>query len=245
MTAPEWATFQAGAVVYPLPAATTNPALSDADPALGAMLDYLEWALGFYMGARWTAEASAVGLAAAIAASPVAYKVPYDPSDYLAEQQFKLPLLALFRTKQTNLDWTVNYIAERGEWSLVWIMPPLTAGQLERLWPLSRSVAAIVSHALSMLEDPNWQSGAQVMKLGGAMNVEVIDTAFGKASVMGATTALVFPGIQMRVAVTEMNNAVPGAFDAITRVETDANLVPADGVTPAVTNVVQARSTNP
>jgi len=241
---PEWATFGVGSVTYPLTADTTNGTLADADPTIGATLDYLEWALGFYMGARWTAECNALGMAPEIGAAPVAYKVPYDPSDYLVEQQVKLPLLAVFRTRQTNLDWTINYIAERGEWSIAWVMPPLTSGQLERLWPFTRAAAAIISHALSVLEDPNWQSGAQALAAVGAMNVEVIDSVYGKAQVMGANTNLVMPGIQMRIAVTEMGAPVPDAFAPIDSSDTNMNLTTVDG-TSTVIDVAQVRSTNP
>jgi len=240
----EWSAFKVGAATYPLPAATTNQTLADADPTLGAALDYIEFALNHYMGARWTAETTALGFTdTTITASPVAYKIPYEPTEYLTEQQIRLPLLAVYRNRQTNTDRTVSLYDEIGEWSIAWVMPPLTSGQMERLYPLTRAAVAIVTHALYMLFDESFENGAAWLANAGIATLEVLGAEYGKAQVVGTSTNLVMPGVQMRLKVHEMQSEDPGAFGPIGGVDTNASLDPGGGAA-VVPNVVQVTSNN-
>src|SRR5579872_7429478 len=104
----ERSTFKWGGVVYPLTSATTNALLQDADPAIFYALDFYASMLQQYLGARWSAECTRANRSD-IGANVVQSKVPYDPSDYLTTEQLSFPLLAVYRTRSTEAEQSVQW----------------------------------------------------------------------------------------------------------------------------------------
>src|SRR3974377_626799 len=102
----ERSTFGWGSAVYPITSATANSSLQDIDPSLYYALDYFAAVLQTSLGARWAVECAAANRPD-LASSVVASKVPFDPTQFLTETQFSLPILAVFRESATNDERTV------------------------------------------------------------------------------------------------------------------------------------------
>ena len=228
MTALEYGTFGVGSVVYPLATGTGHSLLVDADPAIGALLDYFDWSLAHYRGARWTEAATAAGLTTAQALVPVTQKLCFEPTDYLTQEQVALPALAVYRTRSVASDKTSGWTNAAREVVCAWMMPPLTPGQMEQLWPFTRAVEDILTHAVSQGFDPGYKLGVWVLGDDGMSQVDVNDSAFAKWEAV-AGKDLTIPAIMMRLTVHERLEPVAGAFDPTTGGDVHVDLADAHG----------------
>lgn len=213
----EEGTFGLGAAVFPLPSSTANSLLEDADPALFHALAFFSQVLATHLGARWTAAATAAGLDVATAASVVRSKVPYDPQAYMGREQFKLPMLAAFRVSETYTDKTMQWERQNGEWSVFWIMPPLSPAQAEQLTPMLRAVAATLRNRASLGFDPahtpsGGDAGDNVWELANIDWGGFRSATYG--NMLGAGN-LTFPTVQMAMRMVERDEVPEGAFDAL------------------------------
>lgn len=132
-----------GGATYPLSGSQENSILRDADPAIFYILDFFEWAIGFYIGERWGVQVNAARLRNA--PRPVMYATPIDPAPYLTEEHFKFPLLAVYRPSTETSDWSIPIRLDKSTIRADWILPPLTAGQAEQLVPFLRAVTGILN----------------------------------------------------------------------------------------------------
>lgn len=210
-------TFAVGRVVYPLAlAATTGQTLlQDADPAVFALLDYFSAALSTYMGARWTEAATAAGLSAAQASTPVLQTLCFEPTEYLTQEQVTLPALAVYRMTSNESDKSSGWTATTSDMVVAWVLPPLTPGQMELLWPLTTAVRNILVRVVSQGSDPSYQSGAWQLRDAGIAELDVVSTAFAKWEAVGGKD-LVIPSVALRMQLVERLEDVPGAFAAVT-----------------------------
>lgn len=234
----EESTFAHGAAVYPLPAATTNALLLDADPSLYYVLDFYAAVLATYMGARLIAQASAAGVTAVTAA--VGYKLPDNPAEYLTEQQVKFPLLAVYRTRATRRDRTVTYRDNVQEWKAAYVLPPMTSGQREQLIPILRAVEDILDNRTELGFDPAYLSGAKILASSYA-NLETIEVKAAEYTSWEAGRDLVFPSVMLTLEVKERGAFVAGSYDALERV--DVNIDSAASGEDTLSDVVQTRTT--
>lgn len=227
-------TFQYGGVVFPLATSTGNSLLRDADPAVYFALDFFSFALTKYMGARYAAEATTALLKAT---TVVASTVPYDPSEYLDEGQFKFPLLALCRRNSLHSDKTIGFRQDESALELAYILPPMLPSQIEQVIPALNSVKAIIDHVAEKGWDPTYTppggaAGDVAWKLSnaGLQSIELKQSAFGQFPGT-ADSALVFPSIIMTLAVRERSaeGIVATAYPDFQGINLDANLQPVQG----------------
>lgn len=226
----ETTTFQHGGATFPLRTGRSTSLLLDADPALAATLDYFAWFLNAYCGARWAQECHAIGREDLATGGIVATTVPFEPTDYLGEAQFALPILAVYRMSETYTDHTILRYHSSSKWGVAWVMPPLTPGQTEALYPMARAVSVALSRAVYMGADTNFESGANIWAAANLQDVGFESCQYGRAVVMGSTQ-LVFPGASMTMTVTERNNDVAGAFDDLAGVDIGEDMTTTDGTT--------------
>lgn len=220
----DFATFQHGGALYPLPAALTNSLLEDADPAIYNVLAYFKSVLTTYMGERLIAEATACG--APITAA-VKMSTPIDPSIYELEEQFKFPLLAIYRKNEKFLWKTYSYMHDESVWGIEYILPPLTAGQAERINPILRSIGTILLSRIENMFDPSYNSGEAIWASAGVESVD-LDTAEYGGYFKGN---LFFPSWKGVLKVKERDMVIPDAFEDFTGIEADVDVKAADGTT--------------
>ena len=169
----DYSSFGGGGAAYPLPASTANSLLKDADPAIYYALDFFANVIQIHSGARISAEASAAGGGLSIPNLPPT-QLPYDPFPYLKELQTaaKLPLLAIFRKGGNLTARTVSLQHDEANVTMQYILPPLTAGQAERLIPALKAVKDILHNRGEQGWDPAYTPpgdvlGGKVWKLAG------------------------------------------------------------------------------
>lgn len=216
----EWGTFGEGASVFPLTSSTANSLLKDADPAIFYCLDFFAFVLGAYMGTRLVAEATACG--APITAA-VAYTLPDDPATYLTQAQVAFPLLAIHRVQDVVTDRTLTYREAKGTWRVHYVLPPIDAGQRERLLPALRAAARIIDNRIEAKFDPNYLGGARIFGPGYA-NLESIRLMTVDYAEWETGSPLSFPAAAMTLEVCERDTVIAGAFDALAGTDTALDL---------------------
>ncbi len=234
----EGATFKRGGVTFPLSATPTNSSLLDADPAVYYCLAYFESVLNTYMGGRLAYEAAQSGISTITNA--VAYTVPDEPSDYLTEEQVKFPLLCVYRARARFNDKSITYRHTVGDWRVAYVLPPMTAGQRERLMPLLNAVPSIIDDRCEAHYDAGYLSGAQVFGPSYA-NLESISVTDVDHAKWDAGGELVFPAVILTLEVKERANQVTTAYDALAGADT--NLDAAQTGTTSLSDVVQVATT--
>jgi hypothetical protein len=195
----DYANFKHGGVSYPL-AITADPLLKSADPAMYYALDYFQSVLNTYLGPRLLAEASRAPAIASITAA-VSSVLPMDPLPYLQEQQFKFPLLAVYRKSEKFSQLTAAVGQDDSEWCVDYILPPLTGGQLERINPALRAVGQILYNRIENMMDPDYADGAAIWTLAGIAKIELTEASYGAFS---GTGNLVFPAWRGKLTVKEV-----------------------------------------
>ena len=153
-------TFNYGGLSFPLATPSANTLLQDADPAIYWALDYLSTMLATHIGARLVAEAAACGASEITAA--VRSTVPFDPARVLTSQQFKLPMLAVYRIRDRYQRITAAWSHEEATWGVTYVLPPLRDDQLERLWPIVHAAAIVLHNRTEQGHDPAYRSNALV-----------------------------------------------------------------------------------
>lgn len=224
------ASFKFGGTTFPLTASTANSLLKDVDPALYYLLDYFAAVIQIHLGSRIAAECLAGGITVS---SSVANKIPLDPSPYLAESQYKFPLLAAYRENSVDSEHSTVLYHDSTEVGVQYILPPLSAGQAERLLPILRGVKAVLTNRTVQGFDPNYNSGALVWTLSGIEEIQVTKSSYGKYDFGGK---LVFPTLRMGFVVKEINSLPAGDLEDLEGL--DINLDLTDG-TSTVSDVVQ------
>jgi len=206
----EYTGFKIGEFVSPIVAATTNPLLQDADPALNTLSAFYRAVLVSHLGARFDAEVAKSGLTGKVGTIAANF-VPYNPVPYLTQTQLQFPLLALFVTGETIHDVTSNVYQSKGEWTLQWILPHLTAAQCEQLHPILRAVAKVIVAKTCQGYDTEYLTGTQILALAGIGEIELGKVTFGTMN--PPTTNLFFPTVEIELIVTENKNETPGLLD--------------------------------
>ncbi len=224
----DYAKFGHGGVTYPIAAATTNTFLKDADPAIYYTIDFFQSVLNTYLTARLTAELSRSPAITALTAA-VASVVPLDPLPYLQEQNFKFPLLAVHRSKETFTRMSLSTMGDDSEWAVDYILPPLTGAQMERLSPLLRAVGQVLSNRIENVSDPAYAGGANIWTLAGIAKVELTEASYGA---FAGTGNQVFPAWRGKLVVKEIDTPAVVEADMENLAGIDSDLF-VEGVLPA------------
>lgn len=219
MTQPvDYGTFQVGAVALPLPTGSPNMLLQDADPSLFFALDFWAWLIGQYVGPRVAQVCSASGIKdqkGVAIAQAVAQQYPWDPMQELGSTQFGFPLLAAYRKDSKYKRKTAGHEHDRGTFDLLYILPPLTAGQLEALVPVFRAVELTIREKTTQAWDPGYQPPVPGSTLGQNVwgptcaNVESIGFDEGHYGIAPGTGNLKFPFLVMSGFIVERDMPVP------------------------------------
>jgi hypothetical protein len=156
----DYATFGVGAALFPIVSPGTNTSLQDADPALYYALDFWANMIRVHVGARLIAEAQALNLPmwtnSAGAWDSVVQQVPYDVGPFLTQDQVQFPILAAYRTGTRTEKLTAGYYHDTGYFSVAYVLPPINAGQSERMLPLLRAVESVLRNRTDQAWDPNY-----------------------------------------------------------------------------------------
>lgn len=174
-------TIRQGAVVLPLAASTANSLLQDADPALFHTLGFLRFLVTHHLGARLVAEAALCG--APIVAA-VGSAMPFDPSPYLASGQLKFPLLAVYRQSSESVQRSDSWLQNNGTLMIDYVLPPLTAGQAERLLPILHACSAMMARAIQLGAEASYvpvggAPGEPVWRRAGIEKIELASETYG------------------------------------------------------------------
>lgn len=218
----DYTRFQIGGFVSPLSNSTANSALKDADPALYEALSFWEGILNVHLGDRWDAECAALGIDYEL----IAGSVPYDPLPLFQEAQFKLPLLAVYRVSGQHGDRTVNKHHEVCRWGLDWILPPLTAGQLERLNPFLSAADKVLFDRTEQGFDPAYQAGLSVWEECLIERIDIKSSAYQWLQNRGPGSGLqsssvnsAFPTLHLEIDVTERVMPLSSDFDVLAGID--------------------------
>lgn len=201
---------QLAGVELPLVEPATNTLLRDADPTVYFALEFFAAVIERAIGDRLVTAAAEASVPRVTQA--VAYKVPMDPGPYLTEQQFKFPLLAVYRKNETYRERTAVFQQDIAELEVAYVLPPLNGAQTERIGPVLRAVAAALFTATEQGFDSDYESGALVWGSDYA-NVEEIGFTRGEYGSFPTLKDLAFPAWVGTLRVKERTFAVDSQFD--------------------------------
>lgn len=222
-------TFKWGALVLPLDdgVASGYSLLRDADPAVFWALDFWAAVLQLDLGARWSVAATAAGLTS-VAANIVQGKVPFDPGPYLTSDQFKFPLLAVYRKSSKAKDQSEQWERTDDVWGVDFVLPTLTPAQAEQLLPALNAAKAVLVHRTTEGHHADYLAGAEVWDSDHAGVMEIGFTSFSIGD-WKLSDRLSFPTLHAEVAVSEMQGVPSGAFEALAGTDTEIALEHTDG----------------
>lgn len=216
---------QLAGVELPLVEPATNTLLRDADPTVYFALEFFAAVIERAIGDRLVAAATEASVPRVVQA--VAYKVPMDPGPYLTEQQFKFPLLAVYRKNETYRERTAVFQQDIAELEVAYVLPPLNGAQTERIGPVLRAVAAALFTATEQGFDSDYESSALVWGEDYA-NVEEIGFTRGEYGSFPTLKDLAFPAWVGTLRVKERTFAVTSQFDEFDGLDASVDVVVGD-----------------
>lgn len=211
----DYGQFQRGGVQYPLVASPFVPALERIDPPLKAALAYWKAMLEKHAGAYFDALVASVGLSDLVG-KIVAEFIGENPLPYLTNTQYKLPLLAAFRTEEEFVPQTVAWYKSAGQWTLLYILPPLTAAQSHAMRHVLKAVSAILNDRTEQGYDPDYSNGDIVWEAAGISEIGAVTAKYG--DVPGLETNIRFPTLEMTFKVDEIERKNP-SLDTFERLD--------------------------
>ena len=199
--------FKHGSATFPLSTLSTNSLLRDADPFTFYALEYFESVLNTHLGARLEQDAAVAGMTRITDA--VAETLPYRPEEYLTQSHIKFPLLALYRT-ESKFDYAGARKRSIDQFELVYVLPPLTAGEHEALWPILKAVASVIDNRAEQGFDPSYTPSTPTGTAGervwsatraGAERVDVLSVNYKGGFSTG--TDVFMPAVVITLAATQ------------------------------------------
>lgn len=237
--------FKHGGVVYPLPAATTNALLKDADPTLATVIEFFSFLLDKYLGARLKAQAARHGI---VIAHAVQKAIPLEPTPDVLAENFGFPLLCVWRTKDTDNGLTLTWSSDAGEMSFAYVMPLLTAVQKVDLLPILRSVGRVIAFAFRRGYDPGFRGGVHVWQSIGVQQTTLREMVYGNLQAL-EQEASAYRALVGTFEIVERDAYAPGKLDPFLGGDAEIGVTGRDGdpakvvelathPPPSVTNVV-------
>lgn len=233
---------------YPIPSVSIDPTpvLQLADPVLFQLASFFTQILNSNLLPRFQEEANACGLKHAnldnwIDGYGVAQTVVFpfeDNPTLLKTTDFKFPLMSIYPIGEDLTQFTLTKLSTRREIGIAWILPPMTPGQYNRMYPFfSVAIKTLLTYG-NQGYDPK-VSTTNIWKTAGLSFGSITDAEYvpmeGLASTPGSKEMVqaVFPCIRMRVMFWERNqDPVPANFVPFTGISVlQENLV--DGYNPA------------
>lgn len=202
----DYGQFKIGNVSFPLPA-IADPAKIVCDPALTATLNYFKAVLDIHLLSYWTAIFNNIGMID-IKDKIVTESITYDPALYMQESQYKFPLLSLFRTTEEYIEKTVHWYAIKSEWHFNFIMPPVTAAQMNTVAHIFKVIRSIILDRTEQGYDPNYLNGKEIFGDCGIAKIAITDGEFGH--IINPKNDLNFPYLKLVFEVEEREQKNPG-----------------------------------
>lgn len=231
----DFASFRHGGTTFPLDPASTNSFLRDADPAVFYALEFYASVLETHLSARLLAEAAAAS--ASHITSVVAETLPLNPEPFLTEEHIRFPLLAIYRKGSTFRDAGTRKVSV-DTLEVSYVLPPMRAGEAERVLPGLKAVAAILDNRTEQGFDPSYTpsepagtAGELVWSLtrAGVTRVGITAVQYGGYT---PTPDLYFPAVVMTLVAEERSEAIvteletyAGSDAAIDLTEPDGNVL--------------------
>jgi len=209
----DYASIKVGGLQTPLNPSTTNTLLRDADPALFYMLDFFSAMLRTHLGARFAAQAAKAGIPGIH--SVLGMSLPLDPAPWLATNQLKFPLLAIYRTQDTDDERTRIWTRAHCDVTVNYVLPPLTAGQAEILAPILNAVSKVISQRIEQGMDPTYTPPGGIQG-DSAWQLSGLDRIWLKSSKWGGYDdgeKLFFPAWTGIVQLEERSDFVPEDYE--------------------------------
>jgi hypothetical protein len=223
-----------GGVIYPLNAETTNSLLVDADPALHYALDLFATVIQEYIGERLLAEAALVDLNFP---SAVEKRLHFEPSPFLQAHDMVFPLFCLYRSEETWDRHAHAYEKDSSVWSWAYVLPPLTPQQIERLDPILRSVAVVVSSFAMQSFDPNWEAGKTLRDLSGIQQMAAGPVRYMDLEMLDGGQNEWWRGVSGKLLVQERSSIVLEGLDMFEGANVDIDLAAPEGTIDAFVEI--------
>ena len=155
MTQPApYSQFEVANVLEPLSTSSSNPLLQDADSPIFYALDFFDYVIRTFVGPRLQKSAAAANIQGIQLA--VAQKYPWAPDLEYQSNQFRFPLLAIYR-KSSQYRWRrIGWEDDLCKFDLFYALPPLTAGQNEAVLPILRAVEMAIRKKTTQGFDPGY-----------------------------------------------------------------------------------------
>lgn len=229
----ERGTFGFGAAVYPLAASLSNTLLQDADPAVFWAIDFWRTVLETHVGPRWSLAVSDAGRPD-LASQLVQQVATFNPVPYLKRDQFKFPLLAVYRMSEArDNDRTIAWTNVEATWGVQLILPPVSPSQREKVNPVLKAFRDVLYERTTNQADPSYRSGQVVWSQ--LAKVEMIGFAAADFRDALGTDDLVFPCCTLRARVTERTQPVTGAYDQLSGEDVEIDVDKGTGSTAPLT----------
>jgi hypothetical protein len=217
--------FQFGAATFPLTVDTTQPLLQDADPAVYWTLKLLAATLETYVGPRLVAQGALTGFNLPGA---VVMTTASDPSPFLLADQFKFPLLCLYRQQDVWDEQTITSDRSTSTWQFAYVLPPLNSRQIEQLQPILRAVSVTFRRVLHMGWDPAFRAGENVWATAGIQKARLVTATYGGYERIDALNDF-YRALTGTITVLEHERPVPTAFDAFAGADLGIDVRSTDG----------------
>jgi hypothetical protein len=146
--------FQIANVVQPIPDPGQYGTLRESDIALFYALDFFTFVITTYPGPRLMSVVQAIG--PATITQPVMQRYPILPQPDFQTNQVKFPLLAIGRTTYKHEWKRIGWESDRGQFKLLYVLPPLNAGQAEKIVPLLHATMQAIRKKTTQSFDPQY-----------------------------------------------------------------------------------------
>jgi hypothetical protein len=238
--------FQVGGIYLPLPTVSANSLLRDADPALFYALDFWAYVIKTDVGARLLQASQAAGVKQI--AQAVAQSYSYLPTQTQLENELEFPALCVSRKRTMTGRKTAAWSHDRGLFELLYVLPPLSAGQTENVYPILKAIEVSLRHKTEQGWDPAYTppggtlgQQAWLLQFAGVESVGFGDPYRDVAEMsefggFEGTGNLFFPCLKMSGYFVEKNNPLAGQ-NKYTGADITADLVAPDET--RVTSFVQ------
>lgn len=227
--------FAIGGSPATLPSATTNTLLRDADPAIFGLLDYLAWGLTRAIQSRLLAELAALPEHKLNITSAVMTRLSRDPAAIITSEQVRFPALAIWRTSAEHSERTRARLGEASACSLLYVLPPMTAAQVEAIGPILRTVEVAAIAYMTTLQHPAYTPP------GGTAGEDIttrlgVDFCFPRTTKFGAVESLskglLMPALALEFELSEVSRIDTDQLNAFERGDTAFDV--RDGATDTV-----------
>ncbi len=148
----------------------------------------------------------------------------------MAEHQFKFPLLAIYPKQEVYEYKRVSRRSDARELEIVYVLPPMTAGQSEAMLPILRSVGRVIDDRLEQGYDPTYLSGAKILGSSYA-NIESAELKRARYGQYEGAEGLWFPAWTATIEILERSTPVLGDFESLLGVDVQIDTSSSDSPT--------------